>query len=75
MMGDMVITVFRSRLRPEHREEYERWAKRTHDLAVKTPGFISVKTFAAAPVNSGEIALKLFLPEYILGVCQASAKC
>ncbi len=24
----MVITIFRSRLRPEHREEYERWGKR-----------------------------------------------
>jgi heme-degrading monooxygenase HmoA len=43
----MVITIFRSRLRPEHREEYDRWAKRIHDLAVKTPGFISIKGFTA----------------------------
>jgi heme-degrading monooxygenase HmoA len=43
----MIITIFRSRLRPEHREEYERWAKWIHDLAVKMPGFISIKTFAA----------------------------
>ena len=43
----MVITIFRSRLRPEHCEEYERYAKRIHDLAVKSPGFISIKTFAA----------------------------
>ncbi|HKI68953.1 MAG TPA: antibiotic biosynthesis monooxygenase [Verrucomicrobiae bacterium] len=43
----MVITVFRSRLRPEHSEEYERWATRMHDLAVKMPGFISIKTFTA----------------------------
>ena len=43
----MVITIFRSRLRPEHREEYERWGKKIHELAVKMPGFISIKTFAA----------------------------
>jgi heme-degrading monooxygenase HmoA len=43
----VIITLFRSRLRPEHREEYERWATRIHDLAVKMPGFISIKTFTA----------------------------
>jgi heme-degrading monooxygenase HmoA len=43
----MVVTIFRSRLRPEHREEYERWAKKIHDIAVTMPGFISIKTFAA----------------------------
>lgn len=44
----MIITIFRSRLRPEHTAEYERWAARIHDLAVKMPGFISIKTFSAA---------------------------
>jgi len=43
----MVITIFRSRLRLEHREKYERWEKRIHDLAVNMPGFISIKTFTA----------------------------
>jgi heme-degrading monooxygenase HmoA len=43
----MVITIFRSRLRPEHRGEYERWAEKIHRLAVQMPGFISIKTFAA----------------------------
>lgn len=43
----MVVTIFRSRLRPEHRDEYDRWARRIHDLAVKMPGFISIKTFTA----------------------------
>jgi heme-degrading monooxygenase HmoA len=43
----MIITIFRSRLRPEHREEYERWGKRIHEIAVKMPGFISIKTFTA----------------------------
>jgi heme-degrading monooxygenase HmoA len=43
----MVVTIFRSRLRAEHREEYERWAQRIHALAVTMPGFISIKTFTA----------------------------
>lgn len=43
----MIVTIFRSRLRPEHHDEYSRWAKRIHDLAVTMPGFISIKTFAA----------------------------
>ncbi|HEU6447799.1 MAG TPA: antibiotic biosynthesis monooxygenase [Verrucomicrobiae bacterium] len=43
----MVITIFRSRLRPEHREEYDRWAKKIQDIAVTMPGFISIKTFTA----------------------------
>jgi heme-degrading monooxygenase HmoA len=43
----MVVTIFRSRLRPEHQAEYERWAARTHAIAVRMPGFISIKTFTA----------------------------
>ena len=43
----MVITIFRSRLRPEHREEYEQWAQKIHDLAIRMPGFVSIKTFTA----------------------------
>ena len=43
----MVITLFRSRLRPETREEYERWAHRMNQLAAAMPGFVSIKTFAA----------------------------
>jgi heme-degrading monooxygenase HmoA len=43
----MVITLFRSRLRPEHGTQYAEWAKRIHDIAVKMPGFISFKAFAA----------------------------
>jgi heme-degrading monooxygenase HmoA len=44
----MVITIFRSRLRPEHEEEYQRTAARMHDLAQNMPGFLSIKTFTAA---------------------------
>jgi heme-degrading monooxygenase HmoA len=43
----VIITLFRSRLRPEHEKEYAEWAARMHDIAVKTPGFISIKTFSA----------------------------
>ena len=43
----MVITIFRSRLRLEHQEEYAQWATRIHDIAVGMPGFISIKTYNA----------------------------
>lgn len=43
----MVITLFRSRLRPEHQKEYSEWAARMHALSATMPGFISVKTFSA----------------------------
>src|SRR4051812_45177887 len=44
----MVLTVFRSRLRPEHADEYARWADRIHALAEAMPGFLSLKTFTAS---------------------------
>ena len=43
----MVITIFRSRLRPEHQDQYSQWAGRMEELAAKMPGFISIKTFKA----------------------------
>jgi heme-degrading monooxygenase HmoA len=43
----MVITLFRSRLRPEHEKQYAQWAKRMHDLASNMPGFLSIKGFTA----------------------------
>lgn len=43
----MVITVFRSRLKPQAREEYERWAERMSELAGAMPGYISHKAFLA----------------------------
>jgi heme-degrading monooxygenase HmoA len=43
----MVITIFRNHLRPEHQNEYAEWAARIHDIAVRMPGFISIKTFTA----------------------------
>ena len=43
----MILTIFRSRLRPEHLAEYEAMAKRMDDLAKTMPGFISIKTFVA----------------------------
>jgi heme-degrading monooxygenase HmoA len=43
----MIITIFRSRLRPEHEEAYQRVAARMHELAQAMPGFVSIKTFTA----------------------------
>lgn len=44
----MIVTIFRSRLRPEHVEEYEALAPKIDALAHSMPGFISIKTFAHA---------------------------
>jgi heme-degrading monooxygenase HmoA len=44
----MVITIFRSRLRPENQEAYQRTAARMDELAHQMPGFISIKTYQAA---------------------------
>lgn len=46
-MPEAVLTIFRSRLRPEAQEEYERWAQRMDELAAQMPGFVGIKTFAA----------------------------
>jgi heme-degrading monooxygenase HmoA len=43
----MIVTVFRSRLRPEAQEEYMQWATRMSELAKTMPGYISHKTFIA----------------------------
>jgi heme-degrading monooxygenase HmoA len=42
-----VVTVFRSRLRPEALEEYEPLAERMVELARAMAGFVDYKTFAA----------------------------
>jgi len=46
-VSHMMITIFRSRLRPENEEAYQKMAARMHELAVKMPGFIAIKTFQA----------------------------
>jgi heme-degrading monooxygenase HmoA len=43
----MIITVFRSRVRPEAQEEYGRWAARMSELARQMPGYLSHKRFVA----------------------------
>jgi heme-degrading monooxygenase HmoA len=43
----MIVTVFRSRLRPEAQDEYMQWATRMSELARTMPGYISHKTFIA----------------------------
>ena len=47
-MSEAAITIFRSRLRPEAREEYVAWAERIDNLARHMPGFVDIKTFQAA---------------------------
>lgn len=43
----MILTVFRSRVKPEAREEYARWAARMSELAQTMPGYVSHKGFSA----------------------------
>ena len=43
-----VVTVFRSRLRPEHREAYEDHAAEMLSLARRMPGLVDIKDFTAA---------------------------
>jgi len=43
----MIVTLFRSRVRPEAQEEYARWAARIGELARQAPGYRSHKTFVA----------------------------
>lgn len=43
----MVITIFRSRLRPEHEAEYAKDAEQTYLLAAAMPGFVGVNSYAA----------------------------
>jgi heme-degrading monooxygenase HmoA len=42
-----VLTVFRSRLRPENVDEYAATAARMDELARAMPGFVDAKTFTA----------------------------
>jgi heme-degrading monooxygenase HmoA len=43
----VVVTIFRSRLSPEHAAAYYEMAARMRTLAESMPGFISFKTFKA----------------------------
>ena len=43
----MIVTVFRSRLKPGAQEEYTKWATRMSELACKMPGYVSHKVFVA----------------------------
>ena len=43
----MIVTVFRSRLKPEAQQEYMQWAARMSALAKTMPGYISHKVFVA----------------------------
>ncbi len=43
----MILTVFRSRLRPEAEQDYRKMAARMSSLAATMPGYVSHKSFAA----------------------------
>lgn len=43
----MIVTVFRSRLKPESQYEYPQWAARMSELARAMPGYVSHKVFVA----------------------------
>lgn len=43
----MVVTIFRSRLKPESQQEYYEWAARMGALAKTMPGYVSHKGFVA----------------------------
>jgi heme-degrading monooxygenase HmoA len=43
----MILTIFRSRIKPEAEQEYNHWAERMAQLAAEMPGYISHKGFAA----------------------------
>lgn len=43
----MIVTVFRSRLDPEHAGEYQSMLQRMRDIAQDMPGFVASKTFTA----------------------------
>jgi heme-degrading monooxygenase HmoA len=45
--GPQIVTVFRSRLRPESMAEYLATAERMLELARAMPGFVDFKTFQA----------------------------
>ncbi len=43
----MIVTVFRSRLKPDAQDEYKRWAARMGEIARQMPGYVSHKGFVA----------------------------
>ena len=43
----MIVTVFRSRLKPDADPEYSEWAARMSQLAASMPGYVSHKGFVA----------------------------
>jgi heme-degrading monooxygenase HmoA len=43
----MIVTIFRSRVKPEAEQEYSHWAERMSQLARDMPGYISHKGFMA----------------------------
>jgi heme-degrading monooxygenase HmoA len=53
----MIVTIFRSRLRPERADEYAGVAERIHELATRQPGFVSIRSYAATDGERVSIVL------------------
>ena len=60
----MIVTVFRSRLKPSVEAEYEQWGERMAALAEAMPGFVSAKDYVAA--DGGRVAIIEFESEATL---------
>ena len=56
-MQGAVMTIFRSRLRPEHAGEYAEAAEEMDSLVRAQPGFVDAKTFTAADAASMQRAV------------------
>ncbi len=57
----MIVVIFRSRLRPEHAEEYAQMAARIDMLAKSMPGFLGIKSFTAA--DGERVSISTFADE------------
>ena len=60
----MVLTVFRSRLRPEHADEFRELAVRMLELAESMPGFISYKVYTSEDGERASI-IEFESPEHL----------
>jgi heme-degrading monooxygenase HmoA len=54
----MIVVVFRSRLKTEYAQEYAEVAARIDELAATTPGFLGIKSYAAA--DGERVSISMF---------------
>jgi heme-degrading monooxygenase HmoA len=70
----MIVTIFRTRVKPGAMNEYMQWGSRMSELAMAMPGYISHKSFVAADDErvtiiefENEVALRIWArhPEHV----------